>query len=132
LCSDLGFGEDARTENHRRAAEMAQLVSRQDIVVLAATMAPQHIQRTVVKNAIGADLRWVYVDAPYEVCAERDPKGLYRRAEEGTIDLFKDFPFESPRTAEVDFHVRTDHSSIERSYQNLLNFTLEELAVYSI
>lgn len=132
LCSDLGFGEDARDENHRRAAEMAKLIAKRDIVVIAATMAPQHAQRDIINDTLGDSHRWVFVDASYEVCAERDPKGLYKKAAEGKLTRFKDFPFDSPRSAEVNLHLSTIESSEDECYQWLLEFVLGELSDHAI
>lgn len=132
LCSDLGFGEEARTENHRRAAEMAKLIANRGIVVIAATMAPQHAQRDAVHDALGERAKWIYVEAPWDICARRDPKGLYARAERGEIDLFKDFPFDTPRTRDVDFHLETEHDSVDASYRKLLSYVLGELNDFAI
>ena len=132
LCSDLGFGEGARDENHRRAAEMAKLIAKRDIVVVAATMAPQHAQRDIINDALGDANRWVFVDATYEVCAERDPKGLYKKAAEGEIQKFKNFPFDSPRTSEVDLHLSTNEVTEDECYQKLLEFVLAELSDHAI
>ena len=126
LCNDLGFGEEARTENHRRAAEMAKLIAARDIVVIAATMAPQYPQRDVIHATLGDTARWIYVDAPFEVCAERDPKGLYAKAAAGEIEKFKNFPFDPPRTNEVDLHLYTDQNSIDQTFSELLTYTLSQ------
>ena len=100
---------------------MAKLIARRDIVVIAATMAPQHAQRDIINNTLGDMTRWVFVDATYEKCAERDPKGLYRKAAEGEIRKFKNFPFDSPRTAEVHLHLNTEEASEDECYQNCLS-----------
>ncbi|MDG2125930.1 MAG: adenylyl-sulfate kinase [Verrucomicrobiales bacterium] len=126
LCSDLGFGEDARTENHRRAAEMAKLIAARNIVVIAATMAPQYAQRDAIHNTLGDTARWVYVDAPFEICAQRDPKGLYAKAAAGEIKKFNNFPFDPPRTSEVDLHLHTDHKSIDQTFTDLLTYALSQ------
>jgi len=128
LCSDLGFGEEARNENHRRAAETAKLIVRRDIIVIAATMAPQRVQRDIIRDTLGDANRWVFVDASYEVCAERDPKGLYKKATDGDIKRFKNFPFDSPHTSEVDLHLSTEGVAEDDCYQRLLKFVLKELS----
>ena len=128
LCNDLGFGEDARDENHRRAAEMAKLIAKRDIVVIAATMAPQQAQRDIINDTLGDTKRWVFIDASYETCAERDPKGLYKKAADGEIEEFKNFPFDSPRTSEVDLHLSTMEATETECYQKLLEFVLAELS----
>jgi len=132
LCSDLGFGEEARNENHRRAAEMAKLIAKRGIVVIAATMAPQYPQRDIINEALGDATRWVFVDATYEVCAERDPKGLYQKAADGDIEKFKDFPFDEPRSSELALHLNTMEMSEVECYQKLLRFTLAELSDHVI
>lgn len=132
LCNDLGFGEEARNENHRRAAEMARLIAKRGIVVIAATMAPQYAQRDIINEVLGAATRWVHVDASYEVCAERDPKGLYKKAAEGEISKFKDFPFDPPRDSELGIELNTADASEDASYQQLMTFVLGELSDHSI
>ncbi len=112
LCRDLGFEEKDRTENHRRVAEVAKILSDQGITVLAATMAPQSGHRSVISEVLGSDVKWIFVDAPVKVCAQRDPKGLYAKAAGGGLTLFKDYPFDLPGEGECDLRIATDEGSI--------------------
>src|ERR1700743_1049465 len=85
LCSDLGFKSEARLENHRRIAEMAKLPAAQGLNVVVSTMAPEHQQRDLVTQILGEKLMWFYIHAPLDICMQRDPKGLYKRALEGQV-----------------------------------------------
>src|SRR5258708_28301470 len=89
LCQDLGFSDEARTENIRRAAELAKLAMAQGQVVIAAFITPRESLRRLAGEIIGRDqLDLIWVDAPLAICQQRDPKGLYQRAEAGEIPLF--------------------------------------------
>jgi adenylylsulfate kinase len=89
LCKDLGYSLAERTENMRRTAAVAQLLNRQGITVIAALISPIAASRTAAKQVIGADrFIEVHVNTPLAVCQQRDPKGLYARAQnEPTLSL---------------------------------------------
>jgi adenylyl-sulfate kinase len=126
---DLGFGVSARTENHRRAAEIALLLAKRGFVVVVATMAPQYAQRDVAHLILnGYPTRWIYVDAPLEVCAQRDPKGLYSRATSGEIKNLREFPFDTPRRQDLHLHLMTENASSAESFAVLQSFVTNELA----
>ena len=127
LCNDLGFDDAARDENHRRAAEMARLIASRGIIVVAATMAPRLSQRDIIFNVLNDHLRWIFVDATLSTCAQRDPKGLYARADAGQLSGLKDYPFDSPRTGEVDLHIDTETETADDCHQRLLNYALAQL-----
>jgi adenylylsulfate kinase-like enzyme len=100
LCSDLAYSPEARAENHRRIAEVAKLVAEQNQQVIVSTMAPQYSHRDIVAKILGERLKWIYVHATIEVCIQRDPKGLYHRAQAGQLDKLLNFPFDPPRPGE--------------------------------
>src|SRR5690606_32584427 len=84
LCSDLGFSREDRTENLRRAGAVAALMADAGLIVLAAFIAPERAWRDALRAQIGVDrFLEVFVDTPLEVCEQRDPKGLYRKARQG-------------------------------------------------
>ncbi|MCM5693033.1 adenylyl-sulfate kinase [Sinorhizobium meliloti] len=94
LCSDLGFSDAERMENVRRLAEDAGLV------VLVAAVSPFQHDRDMARGIIGdRDFFELHVSTPLEVCEERDPKGLYRRARAGQLANFTGVssPYEAPR-----------------------------------
>jgi adenylylsulfate kinase len=99
LCRDLGFGPDDRHENIRRVAEVARLMNDAGLVVVSAFISPYRADREMARQVIGADrFVEVYLDAPLEVCEQRDPKGLYRKARRGEISEFTGIsaPYEPP------------------------------------
>ena len=126
LCADLGFSEEARTENHRRAAELASLAAKQGTIVLAATMAPRVGQRAMVERVLGSRLRWIYVDADLETCACRDPKGIYKRAN-GSGNP-RDFAFDVPEAHHYHLRLDTEHLSVAGCGEMGREYVLAELA----
>ena len=84
LNSDLGFSPEDRTENIRRAGEVSALLRDAGAVVLAAFISPYRRDRDRVRalHPAGTFVE-VFVDAPLEVCEQRDPKGLYAKARSG-------------------------------------------------
>ncbi|HZF02467.1 MAG TPA: adenylyl-sulfate kinase [Methylomirabilota bacterium] len=120
LCSDLSFTHEARMENHRRIAEVAKLAAGQNLNVVVCTMAPEHSQRDVVAQVLGKRLAWIYVHAPLEVCIQRDPKGLYHRAQAGQLDKLLNFPFDTPRPHERKYFIDTVAQNIENASQSIL------------
>ena len=89
LCRDLGFDISDRSENVRRAAEMARLLNDQGIFVLVAMISPLKAQRAAARQLIGA-ARFceVHVKADLATCERRDPKGLYARVLQGEVGQF--------------------------------------------
>lgn len=86
LNKDLGFTAEDRAENVRRVAEVAKLMSEAGLVVFVALVSPYRSDREAAKALFDeGDFLEVYVDTPVEVCAERDPKGLYAKAAAGDL-----------------------------------------------
>jgi bifunctional enzyme CysN/CysC len=86
LNKDLGFTAEDRAENVRRVAEVAKLMSDAGLVVFVALVSPYQSDREAAKALFPeGDFLEVYVDTPVEVCAERDPKGLYAKAAAGNL-----------------------------------------------
>ena len=106
LCSDLGFAREDREENVRRVGELARLLADSGTVAIAAVVSPYAQMREHVRERHerdGLPFFEVFVDTPVEVCAERDPKGLYARAYAGDLDGFTgvDDPYQPPRSPEL-------------------------------
>ncbi|MEJ1974431.1 MAG: adenylyl-sulfate kinase [Lacunisphaera sp.] len=128
LCRDLGFSDEARAENIRRAAEMARLAIAQGQVVLAAFITPREELRQLARKIIGAgriDLIWV--DAPLAVCRQRDPKGLYQKSAAGIVPLLTGVhsAFEPPSVP--DLHLATDCRAISDLGRELDEFCARRL-----
>jgi len=124
LCAGLGFSREDRDENVLRVCNAAQELTRQGAIVLVAVIAPYRSIRAEVRRRIGAYME-VFVDAPLQVCMQRDPKGLYDRARSGEISCFTGIsdPYESPISAEVVCH--TDAESIDESAAKVLAAILD-------
>ena len=104
LSSDLGFSEADRSESVRRAGEAARLLMDAGLIVIVASIAPFRRDREAVRQRMPAGrFIEVHVDAPFSLCEQRDPKGLYRKARAGEIRNFTgiDSPYEVPEQAEI-------------------------------
>ena len=104
LNRDLGFSMEDRKENIRRIAEVAALMNDAGVVVITAFISPYISDRAAAREVIGDDaFIEVFVDVPVEVCEQRDPKGLYKKARAGEIQQFTGIsdPYEAPQDAEV-------------------------------
>lgn len=119
LCKELGFSKQDRDENIRRIGFVANLLTRNGVVVLVSAISPYREIRQEMRNRIGRFIE-VHVSAPLAVCEQRDVKGLYRRARAGELKCFTgiDDPYEPPLHAEI--VCRTDLESVEESAQKVL------------
>lgn len=104
LNRDLGFSQEDRTENIRRAAEVARLANRSGLWVVAAFISPLRSQRQQAREIIGGDdFLEVFLSTRFAVCAQRDAKGLYARASAGQVSQFTGVsaPYEAPIAPEL-------------------------------
>jgi bifunctional enzyme CysN/CysC len=104
LNGDLGFSEADRSENIRRAGEVARLFVDAGIIVLCAFISPFQREREAVRGLVAeGEFIEVFVDTPLDVCVARDPKGLYAKAREGLIRNVTglDSPYEAPTAPEL-------------------------------
>jgi adenylylsulfate kinase len=113
LNADLGFSDVDRLENIRRTAEVAKLLANQGVIVIVSLITPRGELRDLARGTLGEDYFEVYVKANYETCRQRDPKGLYAKAEAGEIPSFTglDSAFEPPNSPNL--VLDTEHSSVE-------------------
>jgi adenylylsulfate kinase len=119
LTRGLGFSKADRDENIRRIGFVAHLLSRNGVIVLVSAISPYREIRDEVRARIG-DFVEVFVNAPVEVCEQRDPKGLYRKARAGEIKGFTgiDDPYEPPLSPEVE--CLTAVETVEQSLAKVL------------
>ena len=106
LNKNLGFSAEDREENIRRIGEVSKLFADAGIVTLSSFISPYAKDRDAARalhDEAGIDFIEVFVDTPIEVCEERDPKGLYKKARAGEIKGFTgiDDPYEAPKNAEL-------------------------------
>ncbi|WP_235890906.1 bifunctional sulfate adenylyltransferase/adenylyl-sulfate kinase NodQ [Martelella alba] len=107
LNRDLGFTAEDRVENIRRVAEVAKLMADAGLVVLVSFISPFRSERRLARDLMDkGEFVEVFIDTPIEVCAQRDPKGLYKRAQAGEIDNFTGIssPYETPENPELHLH----------------------------
>jgi adenylylsulfate kinase len=103
LNKDLGFSPEDREENIRRIGEVAALFRDAGFIVSTAFISPYRADRDKARNLCGDRFIEVFVDCPVDVCAVRDPKGLYQKAREGKIPEFTGVsaPYEAPVNPEL-------------------------------
>lgn len=125
LTKGLGFSKEDRDENIRRIGFVAHLLTRNGVIVLVSAISPYREVRQEVKQKIG-DFIEVYVNAPLDVCEQRDVKGLYKKARAGEIKNFTgiDDPYEPPVKAEVECHthIESEAESASKVLQTLEAF----------
>ncbi|MDB6094638.1 MAG: adenylylsulfate kinase [Verrucomicrobia bacterium] len=86
LSRGLGFGDEDRSENLRRGAEVARLGVESGLLVIAAFITPLEAQRRLVESIVERNsISMIFIDAPLELCRRRDVKGLYRGAANGAV-----------------------------------------------
>ena len=114
LTKGLGFSKEDRDTNIRRIGFVADLLTRHGVIVLVSAISPYREIRQEVKEKVGSFVE-VFVNAPLNVCEDRDVKGLYAKARAGEIKSFTgiDDPYEPPTNPEVE--CRTDLESLEES-----------------
>ena len=129
LNSDLNFTEQSRIENIRRIGEVAKLMIDAGIIVLAAFVSPFIKDRQLLRNLMDGSFVEIFVDAPLEVCEQRDVKGLYKKARAGEISNFTGIssPFERPLHPDV--HIHTDSETLEESVQAVLDVVLPKIKI---
>jgi adenylylsulfate kinase len=127
LNRDLGFSASDRAENIRRVAEVAKLFVQAGVIPIVAFITPVQALRELARTILGADLLEVYVEASVEICARRDPKGLYARARSGDIAEFtgRTAPFEPPQS--VGLVVNTEGETVEQSLERLHQYVRPQI-----
>jgi adenylylsulfate kinase len=125
LTKGLGFSKADRDENIRRIGFVSHLLTRNGVIVLVSAISPYREIRDEVRSRIG-DFVEVFVNAPLEVCEQRDVKGLYKKARAGEIKQFTgiDDPYEFPLHPDVE--CKTDQEVLKESTAKVIQ-KLEEL-----
>ena len=104
LNGNLGFSAEDRTENIRRIGEVGKLFVDGGFLTLASFVSPYSADRDAVRELMGeGDFVEIFIDTPVEICEERDPKGLYKKARTGEISNFSGIsdPYEVPEKPEM-------------------------------
>ena len=104
LNKDLGFSAEDRAENIRRVAEVGKLFVGAGVITVTAFISPYRADREAAPETISNDAFFeVFCNTPLEVCEQRDPKGVYKKARAGQIKGFTgiDDPYEAPENPEL-------------------------------
>ena len=123
LCKDLGFSDEDRTENIRRIGEVSKLMLDAGIMVMTAFISPFIKDRQIVRDLVAAgDFIEIYCKAPLEICEQRDPKGLYKKARAGQIPEFTGIssPYEAPELPEI--ILNTEEYPIDECVNLIVNY----------
>ncbi|MEW6441430.1 MAG: adenylyl-sulfate kinase [bacterium] len=127
LNRNLGFSPEDREENIRRIGEVAKLFRDAGIINMTAFISPYIKDRQLARNLDRQrkDFIEVFVDCPIGVCEERDPKGMYKKARQGSIKEFTGVsaPYEPPPNPEI--HIRTDKMSVQECVDAILSYLVE-------
>ena len=124
LNKNLGFSQEDRVENIRRIAEVGKLFCHCGLVAISAFISPTVEIRSMAREIIGSDDFFeVYVSTPLEVCEQRDPKGLYKKARTGVIKDFTGIsaPYEAPLKPNLDIN------TAEYTVDDAVNLILEKI-----
>jgi adenylylsulfate kinase len=123
LSANLGFSPEDRQENIRRVGEVARLLMDAGVLVITAFISPYRDDRRLARSLVDdGDFVEIYVNAPVEVCEQRDPKGLYKKARAGQIQNFTGIsaPYEAPEKPEVE--VCTDKQSAAECVAHIIDY----------
>ena len=121
LNKNLGFSAEDREENIRRIGEVGKLFADAGVVTLSSFVSPYKADRDNVRELLAeGDFLEVFVNTPLELCEERDPKGLYKKARTGEIPNFTGIsdPYEPPVSPELE--IKTDQCTVEEAAQQVL------------
>ena len=122
LNSDLGFSEEDRIENIRRIGEISKLMVDAGIITISTFISPFREDREKVRKLLGKKFIEILIDCPLEVCEQRDPKGIYKKARNGEIKNFTgiDSPYEKPENPEI--AVSTHLNSLDECVDEIIKY----------
>ncbi len=127
LNRDLGFVDADRVENIRRVGEVSRLMADAGLIVLTAFISPFRAERRMVRDMMeDHEFIEVFVDTPIEICEQRDPKGLYKKARSGEIKNFTGFdsPYEQPERDDI--HLNTGTITAEQAADQVIEIITEK------
>ncbi len=126
LNSNLGFSPEDRKENIRRVGEVAKLFCEANVVAMTAFISPYKADRDLARKLLlPGQFFEIFCDASVEVCEQRDPKGLYKKAKAGEIPEFTGIsaPYEAPERPEL--VLKTGEETLEESARRVLQMLAE-------
>ncbi len=128
LNKNLGFSAEDRQENIRRIGEVAKLFADAGVITITSFISPYISDRDSVRKLheeAGITFIEVFIDTPLNVCEERDPKGLYKKARDGIIKGFTgiDDPYEPPENPEI--VIKTTELTPQQSTARILSYLID-------
>lgn len=125
FCSDLGFTEEDRFDNIKRAREYCLRCNNHNIPVIASFITPYEEMREANRELLDGRYFEVWVNAPLKTCVERDVKGLYKKASKDEVKNMTgiDDDFDEPLSCDIVCY--TDEESIEESVEKIMKEILE-------
>jgi adenylylsulfate kinase len=123
LNRDLGFTKEDREENIRRVSHVAKLLIDSGLIVLAAFISPYKKTRKMVKRLVGnSNYIEVFIDCPIGVCKKRDPKGLYKKAKDGSIKDFTGITSDYEKPENPDIKIKSNKIKPEAAVKTIINY----------
>lgn len=119
---DLDFSPESRNENIRRIGEVSLLFADCGVITLVSFISPYRAMRNSVREKIGQSFIEIFVKADINICRQRDPKGLYLKADKGEIDEFTGIsaPYEEPLKPEI--VLDTEKMSVDESVEKVIDY----------
>jgi adenylylsulfate kinase len=117
---EAGFTREERNEHIKRVGYVAKLFADQGFIVICSFISPFEESREFVKNLFG-NFRLIFLKCPVEVCVERDPKGLYKKAIAGELENFTGISQDYEEPVSADITVNTAEHSLEDSVNRILS-----------
>ena len=126
ISADLSFTMESRNENIRRIAQLAKLLSKQNVITIVSVISPMESQRKLAHEIFGDNFHLIYLKASLKRCAKNDVKGLYKEAGQNNIANFTGItsPYEEPQKANLT--IDTDKNNAD-STAKLLNQYIEKI-----
>lgn len=129
LNKNLSFSAEDREENIRRIGEVAKLFSDAGFITITSFISPYRKDREIARrihNEAGLFFVEIFIDAPIEICEQRDPKGLYKKARRGEIRGFTgiDDPYEPPENPEL--IIKSGELTPQEGAMKLLGYLVEK------
>jgi len=119
---DLSFSDNDRLENIRRVAEIAKLLSQNNVTCICSIITPLDVHRKLARAIIGDNVSMIFIDCPLSECEKRDVKGLYEKARNNMIPKFTGIsaPFEIPN--DMDLKIHTQHKSPDENVKEIISY----------
>jgi len=128
--NNLGFTDEDRLENIRRISEVSRLMINAGLITICSFISPTDQIRELARGIIGEDdFIEIFLNPPLEICEDRDPKGLYKKARAGVIKDFTGIsaPFEAPQNP--DLEIDTSQTSIKDSVDQIFNVIIDRITL---